>query len=52
MGYLFEHELDDDNRAYGKFDLRRGPFALRWLVFGNQQCLFWLRWVFVGRALR
>ena len=52
VGCLSEHELDDDNRACSKFDLRSGPLALRWLVFGHHWCLFWLRWVFVGGALR
>lgn len=52
VGCFSEYGLDNDNRACSKFDLRHSPFALRWLVFGHQQCLFWLRWVFVGGALR
>lgn len=52
IGCLSEHALHDDNRAFSKFDLRHSPFALRWLVFGHHLCLFWLRWRFIGQALR
>lgn len=51
IGYLSQHALHDDNRAFSKFDLRHSPFALRWLVFGHHLCVFWLRWRFIGVAL-